>query len=75
MVAAGVPARWWSPRAGLNGLVEWEVRDSGPGVAPELGDKIFNPLLHHPREGIGLGLAFVREIAHDHGGEVECRPR
>jgi C4-dicarboxylate-specific signal transduction histidine kinase len=51
-------------------LVEWEVRDSGPGVAPELGDKIFTPFFTTRERGIGLGLAFVREIAHDHGGEV-----
>ena len=51
-------------------LVQWEVRDSGPGVAPELGDKIFAPFFTTREKGTGLGLAFVREIARDHGGEV-----
>jgi signal transduction histidine kinase len=51
-------------------VVEWEVRDSGPGVAKELEDKIFAPFFTTREKGTGLGLAFVREIARDHGGEV-----
>jgi signal transduction histidine kinase len=70
MVAAGVPGQVVVAARRANGLVEWEVRDSGPGVAPELGDKIFTPFFTTRERGIGLGLAFVREIAHDHGGEV-----
>jgi signal transduction histidine kinase len=54
----------------VEGVVQWEVRDSGPGVAPELGDKIFTPFFTTREKGTGLGLAFVREIARDHGGEV-----
>ena len=50
--------------------VVWEVRDSGPGVPAELADKIFAPFFTTREKGTGLGLAFVREIARDHGGEV-----
>jgi signal transduction histidine kinase len=54
-----------------DGVVQWEVRDSGPGVAEGLGDKIFAPFFTTREKGTGLGLAFVREIARDHGGEVQ----
>jgi signal transduction histidine kinase len=47
-----------------------EVRDSGPGVAEGLREKIFEPFFTTGEKGTGLGLAFVREIVRDHGGEV-----
>jgi signal transduction histidine kinase len=50
--------------------VAWEVRDSGPGVPDELRDKIFTPFFTTREKGTGLGLAFVREIVRDHGGEI-----
>jgi len=50
--------------------VEWEVRDSGPGVPQEIVDKIFTPFFTTREKGTGLGLAFVREIARDHGSAV-----
>jgi signal transduction histidine kinase len=51
--------------------IEWEVRDSGPGVADDIRDKIFTPFFTTRERGTGLGLAFVAEIARDHGGGVE----
>ena len=39
----------------------------------ELREKIFAPFFTTREKGTGLGLAFVREIAHDHGGEVIVR--
>jgi signal transduction histidine kinase len=53
------------------GQVACEVRDSGPGVPPELRGKIFEPFFTTGEKGTGLGLAFVREILRDHGGEVQ----
>jgi signal transduction histidine kinase len=50
--------------------VVWEVRDSGPGVPDEIRDKIFTPFFTTRERGTGLGLAFVQEIARDHGGSV-----
>jgi signal transduction histidine kinase len=47
-----------------------EVRDAGPGVPPDLRDKIFTPFFTTREKGTGLGLAFVREIVRDHGGDV-----
>ncbi|HEY7372157.1 MAG TPA: HAMP domain-containing sensor histidine kinase [Polyangia bacterium] len=53
--------------------VRIEVRDDGPGVAPELREKIFTPFFTTREKGTGLGLAFVREIVREHGGEVDVR--
>jgi signal transduction histidine kinase len=50
--------------------VALEVRDSGPGVADELREKIFHPFFTTREKGTGLGLAFVREIVRDHGGDI-----
>jgi len=50
--------------------IEWEVRDSGTGVTDEIREKIFAPFFTTREQGTGLGLAFVQEIARDHGGEV-----
>ena len=50
--------------------IAWEVRDSGPGVPEEIRDKIFTPFFTTRERGTGLGLAFVAEIARDHGGPV-----
>jgi signal transduction histidine kinase len=49
-----------------------EVRDQGPGVPPELRDRIFEPYFtSKPRgQGTGLGLAVVRSIARASGGCV-----
>jgi signal transduction histidine kinase len=55
---------------GATGRVRVEVRDAGPGVPADLREKIFTPFFTTREKGTGLGLAFVREIVRDHGGEV-----
>ena len=50
--------------------VRIEVRDDGPGVAAELREKIFTAFFTTREKGTGLGLAFVREMVREHGGEV-----
>lgn len=54
--------------------------DRGPGVPPELRDRIFEPFYRLPgaseREGgVGLGLSLVRSIVQRHGGTVRCEDR
>ena len=68
-----------SPRAGRTEAerVVVAVADRGPGVPPELVDKIFEKFYRLPREhagsGAGLGLAICRGIVQAHGGRVAVR--
>jgi signal transduction histidine kinase len=49
-----------------------EVRDDGPGVAPENRQEIFKPYFTTHQKGTGLGLAVVSQIVLAHGWEIEC---
>ena len=55
-----------------DGRLELWVRDTGPGVGPQLHTQIFERFTRgdHDDEGFGLGLSIVRAIAEAHGGEV-----
>lgn len=47
-----------------------DMVDDGPGVADELRDSLFQPLVSGRPDGSGLGLALSREIALEHGGDL-----
>lgn len=57
-------------RGGRGDRVRIEISDNGPGVPDDLRDKIFTPFFTTREKGTGLGLAFVREIVREHGGDV-----
>ncbi len=44
--------------------------DTGPGVPPDIQEKLFLPHFSTKKDGMGLGLAIVRKIVDDHGGEI-----
>jgi len=47
------------------------ITDEGPGISPELRDRVFEPFFRASgEEGSGLGLSIVREIARAHLAEV-----
>jgi signal transduction histidine kinase len=50
-------------------------RDTGPGVAPEVRDSLFEPLVTTKAKGIGLGLTICRHIVERHGGTIELIDR
>jgi len=52
-----------------------EVTDDGPGVPPELVDKIFSAFFTTKAQGSGLGLAIVRKIVDAHDGRIDLRSR
>jgi signal transduction histidine kinase len=60
-----------------DGAVLIRVEDTGPGIAPEIRSKLFQPFVSAgKRNGLGLGLALSRQTVLDHGGEmwVESEP-
>jgi signal transduction histidine kinase len=51
------------------------VRDTGPGVAPEIRDRLFEPFVTAGKpNGWGVGLAQARQIVTDHGGDMWLEP-
>ena len=75
---AGSPVEASVTRA--DGHARVRVEDRGPGVPEAERERIFQPFYRTPGtretgEGVGLGLALVRQIAGHHGGRARCIAR
>jgi two-component system sensor kinase FixL len=53
-----------------NHAVEISITDSGPGVAAEVTDTIFEPFVTTKPLGMGMGLSISRSIVESHGGKL-----
>ena len=52
-----------------------DIADNGPGIPPELFDRIYYPMISGRADGSGLGLSIAQSIVGQHGGLVECESR
>jgi two-component system, LuxR family, sensor histidine kinase DctS len=62
-----------SARAAGGGRVEFAVADAGPGIAPEVAERLFTPFFTTRSEGMGLGLSLCRTVVEQHGGALDFR--
>jgi signal transduction histidine kinase len=67
-VQAGDQVRLETRRNG--GTVEIDVVNRGPAIPADVRERIFEPFFTTREKGTGLGLAFAREIARAHGGDL-----
>jgi signal transduction histidine kinase len=51
------------------------VIDEGPGIAPDVSDRLFEPFFTTKPSGTGLGLSICREIADFHGATMRITSR
>ena len=76
-------AEWEADRKGpltvevsqRDGTVRIEVGDRGPGVVPEMRDRLFQPFATSRAQGVGLGLALAHRIVSLHGGRLSLENR
>ena len=56
-------------------VLRLDIEDNGPGIAPELMETIFYPMVTGQAEGTGLGLSISQSLINLHGGLIECESR
>jgi signal transduction histidine kinase len=54
-------------------FIRISIRDNGPGIPPEIQDKIFVPFFTTKKSGTGIGLSMAQKIVHAHGGVMDLK--
>jgi signal transduction histidine kinase len=65
------PHRIWVRSRRVSDRIEIEIGDNGPGIAPDVLPRIFEPLFSTKTFGVGLGLSLVKQILDYHGGGID----
>jgi two-component system nitrogen regulation sensor histidine kinase GlnL len=52
-------------------VVRIDIMDSGPGIDPEMRERMFLPLVTHRAQGTGLGLPVAQDLVSRHGGLIK----
>jgi signal transduction histidine kinase len=52
-------------------FIRIHIRDNGPGISPEIQDRIFVPFFTTKKTGTGIGLPLAQKIVHAHGGVLD----
>ena len=55
-------------------VIRVSVADEGPGIAPELRERVFEPFFSTKPEGTGFGLALALRTIEEHGGRLRLKP-
>src|SRR5450830_886139 len=58
-----------------NLALDLHIIDNGPGIAPQIRDRIFYPLVSGRDGGSGLGLTLAQTFVQQHLGVIECESR
>ena len=54
----------------INGFIRVTVSDTGPGLAQDVLDKLFQPFVTTKSAGMGIGLSICKSIIEAHGGSL-----
>jgi two-component system sensor histidine kinase HydH len=57
----------------VDGVFRVSVRDSGPGIPPEVQKNLFLPYFSTKTKGSGMGLALSEKLVAQHGGRIHYR--
>lgn len=81
LVRNAIEAMASSPRRELtvgvtktDGVATFIVADTGPGISPDVADRLFQPFITTKENGMGVGLSICRTIVESHGGRIVALP-